>query len=245
MKMKLTKNTQIALIVVGLLAYAAGGYFMLIKKQGAKVEKLTAETAAVEAQITQARSAAKPKGKVEPIRYADLFRLSKAMPDQTDMAGVLLELNKIARDSGIVFDSIAPSQPQAMGEFSLVPIEVVFLGNFYDLTDFLFRSRTLVGVRDGELDARGRLFNVDTIEFAEGESHFPNIRATLRMEAYVFGNGVPAAPVTPAPTDTTAAPAPTVPGTTTTVPTTDTPTPPVAPATDAPAGDATALGATP
>ena len=34
--------------------------------------------------------------KAAQIRVADLFRLTKAMPDQTDMPDIVLELNKVA-----------------------------------------------------------------------------------------------------------------------------------------------------
>ena len=119
--------------------------------------------------------------------------------------------------------------------FQIVPIDLVFQGDFYDLADFLYRTRTLVGVRDGELDARGRLFNVERIEFSEGADRFPNIRASVRLEAYVYGTGAPATATPPVAT----APATTAPATTT--PTTTTPAPTEPPA--APEG-ATAMGAT-
>lgn len=205
MKLKLTRNTQIGLTVAGVLLYGALGWMLLVSPQGGKLSSVKEETAAVEAQIVQARIASRRTvEKVEPIRVADLFRLSKAMPDQTDMPGVLLELNRIARDSGIVFDSIVPGPSSELGGFRTVPVDLVFQGNYYDLADFLFRSRSLVGVRDGELEASGRLFNVLNIEFSEASTRFPEIRAALKLEAYVYGSaGAPAAaaapPATPAP----------------------------------------------
>ena len=69
---------------------------------------------------------------------------------------------------------------------------MIFDGNFYELSDFLFRLRTLVGVRHGELDATGRLFSVETIDFAESPDGFPELGATLTLEAYVYGTDSPA-----------------------------------------------------
>jgi Tfp pilus assembly protein PilO len=238
---KMTKNTQIALIVVGLVLYAAGGWFLLVSKQGAKAAELKTELAATETKIIEARAASRRVVKVEPVKVADLFRLSKAMPDTTDMPGVLLELNRIARDSGITFESITPQAAGAGAGYTAVPIDVVFEGNFYDLADFLYRTRTLVGVRDGALDARGRLFNVQSVEFSEATEQFPQIRAALRVEAYVFGTEAAAAAGAAAPPTT--AP-PTAEGDATTT-TTDPVTPP--PTAEAPpsAEGATAMGATP
>lgn len=229
---KTSANAKIALIVLGLVVYAAGGYFLLVGKQSAKAAEVKEQVAQVEAKITEARIASRRAAaapEAEEVRVADLFRLTKAMPDQADMTGLLLELTKVARDTGIEFESIVPGAALPETGFQVVPIDLVFQGDFYDLADFLYRTRTLVVVQDGALHARGRLFNVEKIEFGEGEAHFPSIRASLRLEAYVYGTGVPATgmPVTPTATEATTPPA----------------TTPVEPPA-APEG-ATAMGATP
>jgi hypothetical protein len=55
-------------------------------------------------------------------------------------------------------------------------------------------------VHAGTLDATGRLFSVDTLTFNESTLKFPQIQATLVIDAFVYGSGV--APV-PAPATTT------------------------------------------
>jgi hypothetical protein len=79
-----------------------------------------------------------------------------------------------------------------------VPISLEFTGNFYDLNDFLFRLRSLVAVRGGALQASGRLFSVDSLEFTQGSGGFPNISAKINVKAYVYGTGAAPAPTTPA-----------------------------------------------
>ena len=71
------------------------------------------------------------------------------------------------------------------------------------LVDFLYRLRSLVTVQAGRLDATGRLFAVDTLTFNESPLHFPQIQATLVIDAFVYGTGVPAASVPVTPTTTT------------------------------------------
>jgi hypothetical protein len=158
------------------------------------------------------------------------------MPDQADMAGIVLELNQVAEDSGITFEQITPATTAvALSGYAAIPITVEFQGNFYDLADFLYRLRNLVDVRHGALDATGRLFAIDQIEFAEAPPPgFPEIRAHLVIDAFVFGTGSVSAAVPPP-----AAPATTSTSTTTTSTTTSTattPTPP--PSTDAAAAAA-------
>ncbi|TMK78594.1 MAG: hypothetical protein E6G45_06020 [Actinobacteria bacterium] len=206
----------IAGIVAGLLVYGLAGYFLLISPQRGKSADLKRQTEATQQQISQYRALAAQARATPPIRVAQLFRLTKAMPDSVDMAGLVLELSEVARESGIEFDSITPQGAAAMTGFQSVPITLEFDGNYYELSDFLFRLRSLVRVRSGRLDAQGRLFVVDSISFSESTHSFPRIKASLVVHAFVYGDAAPAtAPSTPATTT----------GTTTTETTTTTSSP--------------------
>ena len=70
----------------------------------------------------------------------------------------MLELTAVARSSGISFESITPQGSTVISDYQVVPITVVFDGNFFQLNDFLFRLRNLVDVRQGALAADGRLY---------------------------------------------------------------------------------------
>jgi hypothetical protein len=155
------------------------------------------------------------------------------------MPDVLLELSQLAHDTGISFDSIQPQPVVVQNGYLVMPISVTFNGTFYDLADLLYRLRSLVNVHAGRLDATGRLFSVDTLSFAEGTAGFPQISATIVIDAFVYGTG-------DAPTSAAAAPAPAPAATTTTgtatTPTTSTTTPSTT-TTPAPDTSASAAGA--
>jgi Tfp pilus assembly protein PilO len=213
----LPKPAALAIVITALLVFSAVGYFVLISPQRSKSAELAEETYAVQTQIQTLRIANAQVRKTEPIRVADLFRVSKAMPDTDDMPGVLLELNRIARETGIRFESITPQEGADAGGYLRRPIDLVFDGNFYELSDFLFRLRSLVRVRGGQLEATGRLFTVNSLNFVESEREFPRIKATLNVSAYVYGTGAaaptPAAPAAggqpaPAPAQPTPTPPP-------------------------------------
>jgi Tfp pilus assembly protein PilO len=221
---------QFGVIAFLLLVFAYGGYTLAVAPQGVKAAKLQKEADAVQVQIYQQRSEIK-KGLHPPtIETADLFRLARAMPDRTDMPGIILTLSDLARSAGIKFDLIEPVTGGVVssGSYETDRIHLLFNGDFYGLSDFLYRLRSLVSVHDGKLEASGRLFNTDTVTFNVIPETFPRISAELFVNAYVYGS---AAPPAPAPTTTNAD------GTTTTTPAaTDTKTPPAG---------ATAAGATP
>ena len=230
-KKKLPQFAQIGIAVVAVLLLALIGYFAVVKPQKGKAADLATQIAAQDKQIEEARALLAKSKDAQKVRVADLFRLTKAMPDQPDEAGIVLELTNVARQSGITFQSIAPQGSTPLSGYQVVPINVVFDGNFFQLTDFLFRLRNLVDVRRGALAANGRLFTVDTIQFDEGARKFPQVQASLTVDAYIYGTG---ATVTAPPQTTTGTPGATTPGTTTpatTTATTTTPAPTTAAAT--------------
>jgi hypothetical protein len=234
MKKKLANldiRIQFGAVVFLLLVFAYFGHSMVVAPQGLKAAKLQKQADAVQFQIYKRQGEIK-KGLHPPtIQTADLFKLARAMPDRTDMPGIILTLSDLARSSGIKFDLIEPISGAALpsGSYETDRIHLLFNGDFYGLSDFLYRLRSLVAVHDGKLDATGRLFNVDTVTFSVPTDSFPKISAELFVNAYVYGASAPPAATTTNPD-----------GTTTTSPTTTTSTDTTTP----PAG-ATAAGATP
>jgi Tfp pilus assembly protein PilO len=204
-KQAVSRTAVIALAVVGGLLVVLAGYFLLIGPQRAKLAKTKKEIADVHQQIDSVQSQTAERKKQPKIRYADLYQLAKAMPDTTDEADTLLALNAIAKASGIEFTDISVKPTVILPSYQTIPIRLEFVGSFYALSDFLYRVRDLVRVRDGRLDASGRLFAVDEIEFGPPPppANYPTITATLQVSAFVYGNATAAPPSTaPASTDT-------------------------------------------
>lgn len=202
MKRRMSPRTLGVLVAALLLAYAGGGYMLVVSPKKAKAAELEKEIASANVELMAAREAAKPQGDTQPIAVADIFRLATAMPGDPDMPGILLELSRVAEETGISFISITPQASTPAGNYQLVPISVTFEGSFYALSDLLFRLRTLVSVRRGELHATGRLFSVQSVDFAEAASGFPQLRASLMLNAYVYGVDAPANAVPPPPAET-------------------------------------------
>ena len=201
-KQRLPLAAVLAIVVVVALLAGVGGWFLLVSPKRAEAKRLQGEIESTHAQIAAYHAASlQAKGRT-PVKVADLFRLSKAMPDRADMSGVLLQLNQIAADTGITFQSIAPQTSVPISGYQAMPIQLTFEGNFYNLADFLFRLRNLVSVQHGQLSATGRLFAIDTLSFSQSQEGFPQIAATLVVDAFVYGTQT-AATATPATTTAT------------------------------------------
>ena len=196
--------------LLGILIVAAIAYFLLIGPKRAEAGKLAEEIAQLETQVRTAKLASEPKEAGTQLKVAGLFELTKAMPDRDDMPGIILELNAIAEAAGVTFKSISPQPIVAGAGYRSLPISLSFEGNYYDLTDFLFRLRNLVAVRDGRLSSAGRFFTLDTLDMHD--AGLPRIEAILVVSAYVYDaaaqSAAPIAPITGAPVPTTTAAAP-------------------------------------
>jgi len=198
------KAVVLALIVVGSLIFAFLGYTILVKPQKKKVVEVNAQIAEKQATLDQYRAeAAAVKALVAPkIRVADVYRLARAMPATEDMPDILIELDDVAKSAGIQLDSISPGGASGGNGFQIVPITVQFNGDYYSVTDLLYRLRTLVSVRHGQLEATGRLFAVKNVTLTPSG---PGLSANVSLETYIHSptqTPAPAAPVAPVATST-------------------------------------------
>ncbi|HEX4526424.1 MAG TPA: type 4a pilus biogenesis protein PilO [Gaiellaceae bacterium] len=222
--MKRPKNMKLFIGVAGVALVALVGYFLVVSPQRSKAADLKRQIASSQAQLALLQAAAHAGPQSQRVRVAEVSRLATAMPTSPDVPDLLLELDGVSRATGIQFKSITPGTPTPGIGFTVVPISLIFQGSYYNLNDFLFRLRNLVRVSDGKLAAEGRLYSVSAVTFGQGDKKFPQVQATLTVNAYDY------APATiPTPTAATGTPTSstsTTSTTTTTTPTTTQPSPP-------------------
>jgi type IV pilus assembly protein PilO len=178
---------KLVVVVIGLVVLAVAGYFLLIQPKKNEAKNLSSEIAAIDTQIQESNAQAQRAAGLSKIRVADYFKLETAMPSNPKVDELDLQINALARDTGISFDSITPGSASAATNYEVLPLTLVFEGNFYDLSDFIRRLQSLVLVDNGRLNASGRLFTIDQIEFAQGSKGFPQITATIHVDGYSFG----------------------------------------------------------
>src|SRR3954447_8140286 len=139
------KAAVLGLIIVAALLVAFVGYTVAVKPKKAEVAKLNKEADDNQALIDQYNAdAASQSANVAPkIRVADVYRLARAMPSVENLPDILIELNDIARAAGIDLESISPGTPTVGNGMQIVPISLQFSGDYYSITDLLYRLRTL------------------------------------------------------------------------------------------------------
>ena len=124
------------------------------------------------------------------------------------MSGILRQLSRASAKSRVHITGITPQAPVAAGAADVVLLNVTVEGRYFGIREFLRLLRAGADVHGDAVKASGRLFGVDSIQFAKGGAESSAVNATLTVTAFSFRNAV-AAPGTPgalsAPTDTAVA----------------------------------------
>lgn len=204
---------QQLIAVVGLVALgvvvALAGLLIAVLPQRSKAHSLDAEIAQTQAKLASLRSQAH-RGPV--IKAAQLFQLARAMPDSTDMPGLIVDLSRAAADSKVSLLSVGPQAAVAQTDgASGLPLQIHIMGSWNAIANFLHALRSNVRVNGGgKLSVDGRLFTVDSVELApnapatgaSGDTSGPKGELTASLSVNAFSYGVPI-PTTPISTDTT------------------------------------------
>ena len=108
----------------------------------------------------------------------------------------------------------APGGPSTgVGGLETVPLEMEFVGNFFNLADFFHRVKRFVRVANQNVVVSGRLVTVEDVRWSSDPEIFPRVRAEISATVYLSPKaqgamagatpqgppaGVPTAPATPA-----------------------------------------------
>lgn len=199
----LPPRALIGLAIAAVLVYAIAVWFLFVAPKRADVTKAADAVMAAQLRLADAKLEARRPARSVGTRVSDVLRLAKAMPSSADQAGLVLELDRLARAAGVTLESITPTDPVvADGSPTMVPVVVTAEGSYRQITRFLNRTRGLVAVRHGAVRATGRLLTVQSVELSESNAkRFPFLDATITLNAFVYdGPIVPVAPP-PLPTD--------------------------------------------
>ena len=198
---------KVAIGVAGGLLVVAAMWFLLVAPQRTKATELEAQVATSRAELSQRRIAlARPSASVT-VKPGDLYRLTKALPER-DRHGRDSPRREPAcagrNELDVPLDhavALRCSEPATCSSHSSVVVQ----GRFSNISRFLGDLRSLVSVRHGRLDARGRLYSVSQVDMGtpEGAKKFPVVQAKVTLNAFTFSAPVPTTTTPPStPTDT-------------------------------------------
>ena len=180
-------RARIALGAIGLLVVVAAGWFLLVSPQKSKANDLAQSVESAQQELAVRRAAIERPSAAVTVRASDTYRLTKALPDTVDMAGVILDVNRVAKAHSLAFKAIAPTAPVPGIGYNAQTLTLELQGRFSDVSGFLGDMRGLVRVRKSTLDARGRLYSVTSVDLGKaGEQEFPVVKATIALQSFSF-----------------------------------------------------------
>jgi Tfp pilus assembly protein PilO len=198
----LSPRALAGLAAAAVLLFAAVAWFLVVSPKRADASSAGADLAAAELRLSEAQAALlTPRGATTST--SDVLRLTKAMPSSDDQAGLVLELTRLARASGLTLESITPQEPvEGAGGPTTIPVAVVVNGRYHDIARFVKRTRLLVSVENGTVSARGRLLSVRSVSLVESDTEqYPELDATVELDAYVYDGPIVPAEIPQSETD--------------------------------------------
>jgi hypothetical protein len=198
----LSPRALLGIAVGAVLVWTALLWLLYVSPHRAAAARAKDELVAAQSELLQAQIAAHRPSAVRGTTASDVLRLAEAMPGSGDLSGSVFELSRLAKVSHVELRSIS-SEPatEGAGGTTMVPVTVTVGGRFRQITRFLQRTRALVSLHRGRVRAKGRLFAVDSVELAASlAGGFPNLDATIVLDAYAYDG--PIVPATPSGGDT-------------------------------------------
>jgi type IV pilus assembly protein PilO len=132
-----------------ILVAVVGFYFLLLSPLLNRLDERAQERSDKEAQLANLQQEVAQLEEVRrnaPELQRQLLEYSKRIPQQPEIETLVVQIEEIARASGVTQLSItpgAPGSPPGGGDYSVVPITMVFEGTYEEMQDFLRRTRNL------------------------------------------------------------------------------------------------------
>lgn len=216
MKMSASNRLIVAMLAIVMLAI---GFWMLVlspkrdeaSKLGTEVAQNRASLSLHQEEVDRALAARERF----PAAYQQLVVLGKAVPGDDETATLIIELNRLAKDSKVRFETLAlvagggESAPPTAGEsasptevaasllplgatvgsagLAVMPYDLTFKGSFFQMADFIEGLDALVKSKNADVDVTGRLITINGFKLNPDQSvGFPQLEASFSITTYVL-----------------------------------------------------------
>ena len=215
----MTARDRLMIVAIALVALVAAGWFLVLSPQRDEAGSLAGQIASQRQSLDSALSdvaaglAAKHSYAHD---YATVAQLGAAVPDDDNVASLLVQLQQAAQASKIDFRSlkvgggsaaaVAPPVPPTPGApatqattatlppgaavgtagFPTMPFSFTFTGDFFRLSDFVGRMQRFLVVRNRSLAVAGRFMTLDGIALSAAPDGFPHIKASVAATTYLL-----------------------------------------------------------
>jgi hypothetical protein len=165
---KISKRDMILLAVIGAVVILGGFYWLAIKPAKADLATQRTQLSQIQDEAGQLRDTlarADNTPKTAARQVSDRLRLAKAVPDDVQTPGVVVELQQLADRANVQLTSIKTNDFSDYGSLRGTEFSLVVTGRFFDVDDFLYRlhHQVTVNAKD-QPQIRGRLFATKSVD---------------------------------------------------------------------------------
>lgn len=211
----MTTRDRLMLLVVAIAGIAAAGWFLVLSPMRGEASDLAAQIETQRAARDQALAevAVGLDARRDYARhYATVARLGAAVPEDDNVASLLVQVEQAADATGIDFRALRAGQgggaaaPAAAAAgtsqattatlppgasvgpagFPTMPFGFTFEGDFFKLSDFVGRLERFLVVGQRRLAVGGRFMALDGIGLNAAPEGFPRIQASVAATAYLL-----------------------------------------------------------
>jgi type IV pilus assembly protein PilO len=147
----MSRNDRNMLILgaLGIVLIVVAFYFLLLSPLLGRLEEQAQAREDKQAQLAQLQQEVNELEEVRrnsPEIERQLLELSKRIPTQPEIPTLVVQIEEIAKASGVSQLSIqpgTPGPPPGGGDYSVVPVTMAYKGTYDQMQDFLLRTRNL------------------------------------------------------------------------------------------------------
>lgn len=184
-RIKSSRRASAITVALLIVLLAAAAWFAVIAPKRTDATNAKNQVADAQTQLATATQEAASANK------AAAAAAERALPADPDQPGILDQLNRIGKNSGVIVATITPNTSALVP--NTVSLNVTVNGKYFQIQSFLKKLRNQVHVRkNGHVEATGRLYDVQSVNITtSGSSN--ELSAVLAVNAGIFGPPAPAA----------------------------------------------------
>ena len=194
MRTNVSNRTALAIGGAALVLVLAALWFLVVSPKRSEAARLEGDVAAAQAELSQRKADLARPSAALTVRASDVYRLAKALPEDANVAAVMLDIDRLAKRHGLTLEGFQPTAVIPVTGYYAQPLTITMQGRFGSVSRFLSDLRKLVTVKKGRLVVDGRLYSVTEVRLAkpEGEDvQFPVVRAGVILNAFGVLPAVP------------------------------------------------------
>ncbi len=169
---------RMVIFISTILIIAGGSYFLFLSPKIDRIKQLKSEINNLNGRIKAAKALAKklPEFEAKAKKIDKQFKKAlKLLPDKKEIPSLLVHINHLGIESGLIFRLFRPSRERPKGFYNEIPIKIEVEGKFHNIMQFIYKMTTME-----------RIVNVFNISMKPIHRLSPDLRSTFTAITYRF-----------------------------------------------------------